>query len=58
MLFFRIKNNPPQLKSRYDLSKWFCEQHNIVNRKLDKPEFDCSKVFERWKDGWKDGSCE
>ena len=28
------------------------------NRKLGKPDFDCSTVFERWKDGWEDGSCD
>ena len=25
---------------------------------LGKPEFDCSKVFQRWRDGWADGSCD
>lgn len=29
-----------------------------VNRKLGKPDFDCSLVDERWRDGWKDGSCD
>jgi FAD-linked sulfhydryl oxidase len=32
--------------------------HNEVSRKIGKAEFDCSKVDERWKDGWKDGSCD
>jgi len=35
-----------------------CQQHNVVNRKLGKPEFDCRKVLERWKDGPKDGRCD
>ena len=35
-----------------------CEMHNRVNVKLGKPEFDCSKVFQRWRDGWEDGSCD
>jgi len=32
--------------------------HNIVNMKIGKPKFDCSLVNERWRDGWKDGSCD
>ena len=29
-----------------------------VNEMLGKPTFDCSKVFERWRDGPADGSCD
>ena len=32
--------------------------HNEVNRRIGKEEFDCSKVDKRWRDGWKDGSCD
>ncbi|XP_067130769.1 FAD-linked sulfhydryl oxidase ALR-like [Centruroides vittatus] len=53
-----IKSNPPNTTSRNLLSNWFCERHNEVNRKLNKPEFDCSRVLERWLYGWKDGSCD
>ncbi|CAH2091515.1 unnamed protein product [Euphydryas editha] len=53
-----IKKHPPKTKSRDELAKWLCERHNIVNVKLGKPVFDCSKVHERWKDGWLDGSCD
>lgn len=53
-----LKESQPDVSNSSTLSNWFCEQHNIVNRKLGKEEFDCSKVFERWKDGWKDGSCD
>ncbi|XP_038223494.1 FAD-linked sulfhydryl oxidase ALR [Zerene cesonia] len=53
-----IKKNPPKTKSREELAKWLCERHNKVNVKLGKPKFDCSKVHERWKDGWLDGSCD
>jgi FAD-linked sulfhydryl oxidase len=48
----RIVKNPPRLTNNLELSKWFCEQHNVVNRKLGKDEFDCEKVFERWKMGF------
>ncbi|XP_072947576.1 FAD-linked sulfhydryl oxidase ALR [Epargyreus clarus] len=53
-----IKKYPPKTKSRDELAKWLCERHNTVNVKLGKPEFDCSKVHERWRDGWSDGSCD
>ncbi|KAM3957719.1 evr1_Alr domain-containing protein Alr [Aphomia sociella] len=53
-----IQKNPPQTKSRDMLAKWLCERHNTVNIKLGKPTFDCSKVNERWRDGWLDGSCD
>ncbi|VVC90418.1 FAD-linked sulfhydryl oxidase ALR [Leptidea sinapis] len=53
-----IKTHPPKTKTRDELAKWLCERHNTVNVKLGKPKFDCSKVHERWKDGWLDGSCD
>ncbi|EPZ34491.1 augmenter of liver regeneration [Rozella allomycis CSF55] len=52
-----LKQDPPRTKSRTDLSMWMCEMHNEVNDRLGKPIFDCSKVFERWKNRPKDGSC-
>ncbi|XP_038618460.1 FAD-linked sulfhydryl oxidase ALR isoform X2 [Tachyglossus aculeatus] len=54
----RIKRDQPDTRSRSHLSQWMCRLHNQVNRKLGKPEFDCSLVDERWRDGWKDGSCD
>ncbi|XP_034566802.1 FAD-linked sulfhydryl oxidase ALR isoform X2 [Notolabrus celidotus] len=54
----RLKTNQPDTRSRHALSQWFCRIHNDINVRLGKPEFDCSRVDERWKDGWKDGSCD
>ncbi|KAL0992499.1 hypothetical protein UPYG_G00094090 [Umbra pygmaea] len=54
----RLKTNQPDTSSRHALSQWFCGIHNDVNARLGKPQFDCSRVDERWKDGWKDGSCD
>ncbi|XP_054710798.1 FAD-linked sulfhydryl oxidase ALR-like [Uloborus diversus] len=53
-----ISQNPPETGSQKELSKWMCDRHNDVNRKLGKKLFDCSKVDERWRYGWKDGSCD
>ena len=54
----RLKKNPPLTKNRTELSQWLCRIHNEINKRLGKEEFDCSKVDERWRDGWKDGSCD
>lgn len=54
----RLKTNQPDTRSRHALSQWFCRLHNDINVRLGKSEFDCSRVDERWKDGWKDGSCD
>ncbi|KJZ72383.1 hypothetical protein HIM_08186 [Hirsutella minnesotensis 3608] len=48
----------PRVGSRDEFGKWLCGAHNEVNRKLGKPEFDCSKWEERWRTGWKDGRCD
>ena len=56
--FPRLKTDTPDTSSNKALSLWFCDYHNEVNRRLGKKEFDCSKVFERWRDGWADGSCD
>lgn len=55
---FSLKTDPPKLQSQDELSQWLCRLHNKVNLKIGKPEFDCSKVNERWRDGWLDGSCD
>ena len=48
-----VKELPPAVESRADLALWTCMQHNLVNKKLGKPTFDCSlpKLDERWRHG-------
>uniref|UniRef100_A0A0X3PHM0 Sulfhydryl oxidase n=1 Tax=Schistocephalus solidus TaxID=70667 RepID=A0A0X3PHM0_SCHSO len=53
-----ISKHPVDASNRLSLSGWLCMQHNLVNEKLKKPLFDCSKVLERWRYGWADGSCD
>ncbi|KAG6060852.1 hypothetical protein E4U13_001273 [Claviceps humidiphila] len=48
----------PRVQSRDEFGKWLCDAHNEVNRKLGKPQFDCSRWDERWRTGWKDGRCD
>ena len=56
--FDRLKTMQPDTSSRHNFSQWMCRLHNDVNKRIGKPVFDCSKVDERWRDGWKDGSCD
>ena len=53
-----IKDEKPVVDTGYDFAQWLCRLHNKTNVKLGKPVFDCNKVFERWKDGPNDGSCD
>lgn len=52
-----VKVHPPKLGSNVELSEWFCQVHNEVNTRLGKPTFDCSKVFQRWRDGIPGSKC-
>merc|ERR1711951_240361 len=53
-----IGKEPPDVSSGKGFALWLCRQHNLVNVKLGKPKFDCNLVYERWRDGPKDGSCD
>ncbi|KAG6010789.1 hypothetical protein E4U21_004177 [Claviceps maximensis] len=35
---------PPQTSSRNAAAGWLCSIHNVVNKRLDKPQFDCTKI--------------
>merc|ERR1712071_211143 len=54
----RLQTSPPLTENRFIFSRWLCGMHNEVNSKLGKPQFDCNLVNERWREGWKDGSCD
>ncbi|CAH0546053.1 unnamed protein product [Brassicogethes aeneus] len=53
-----LKQFPPKTESQEALSQWLCKIHNVINVKTGKKEFDCTKVNQRWRDGWIDGSCD
>ncbi|RCI11528.1 hypothetical protein L249_7480 [Ophiocordyceps polyrhachis-furcata BCC 54312] len=53
-----LGRHKPPVTSRHAFGLWLCAAHNDVNRKLGKPEFDCSKWEERWRTGWADGRCD
>ena len=39
---------PPEVSSGAALRQWMCRAHNVVNRSLDKPAFNCAYVDARW----------
>lgn len=53
-----MSKQPPPLETREEFGNWMCQAHNVVNVKLGKEAFDCSRWQERWRDGWKDGRCD
>lgn len=53
VLRFRLKEEPIKVNSRHELQQWLCRLHNKVNERTGKPEFDCSRVNERWNVAWK-----
>ncbi len=48
-----LREHPPRIASREDLSIWVCEAHNRVNALLGKPDFPCilAKLDARWRTG-------
>lgn len=47
----RMAAVPPDVSSDGAFSAWMCDRHNEVNVRLGKRPFNCSLVFERWRDG-------
>ncbi|KAF1963419.1 hypothetical protein CC80DRAFT_498612 [Byssothecium circinans] len=56
--WMRKDGNAPRVSSREEFGRWMCDAHNAVNVKLGKKEFDCARWEERWRTGWRDGSCD
>jgi FAD-linked sulfhydryl oxidase len=44
-----ISKNPPTINSNIELSEWFCKLHNDVNRRNNKPIFNCSHILSSYK---------
>mmetsp|Transcript_8460 Transcript_8460/g.15510 ORF Transcript_8460/g.15510 Transcript_8460/m.15510 type:complete len:184 (+) Transcript_8460:122-673(+) len=45
--------SPVTVDSRTAFAQWLCAQHNLVNKKLGKPIYDCGMpaLDERWREG-------
>ncbi|KAJ3368125.1 hypothetical protein GGF31_006833 [Allomyces arbusculus] len=52
-----VAHDPPKVESRDAISQWMCRLHNDVNKNLGKPQFDCSRVMERWRESLDRARC-
>jgi FAD-linked sulfhydryl oxidase len=43
-----VAATPPQVGNKKEFAHWMCEIHNVVNRSLGKPSFNCDLVESRW----------
>ncbi len=43
-----IKSVELKSNDRSDVVRYFCDLHNVVNKRLNKPIFDCSKAYDHW----------
>ena len=43
-----IELNPIRAFTREELVMYMCDIHNIVNKRLNKTIYDCSKAFDIW----------
>lgn len=39
-----IKKNPPKVENNKTISEWLCLQHNQVNKRLGKENYDCHNI--------------
>jgi len=46
-----LKKFPPQTSSRRSASLWLCHLHNEVNKRLEKPMFDCAHLSDEYDCG-------
>lgn len=44
-----MRDLPPEVGTRRDFEGWLCKLHNRVNKRLNKPTFDCSMSTYRWR---------
>ncbi|PVG02465.1 hypothetical protein CPB86DRAFT_822905 [Serendipita vermifera] len=53
-----LRDHPPQTSSRKAASQWLCYVHNLVNKRLEKEEFDCTKLDDTYDCGCGDDPSE
>ena len=49
---------PPQVSSRTAAAMWGCFVHNVVNKRLKKPEFNCEDIGDAYDCGCGDEPAE
>lgn len=53
-----LQEHPPQTSSKEHASQWGCHVHNIVNKRLGKPIFDCMDISDKYACGCDDDEKE
>ncbi|KAJ4380115.1 hypothetical protein N0V86_004424 [Didymella sp. IMI 355093] len=53
-----LKKYPPQVSSQKAAAQWGCFVHNVVNKRLKKPEFDCEEIAKHYDCGCADDEKE
>ena len=43
-----LKESPIKANTREEFVYYMCEMHNNVNKRIDKPIFDCKEAFNFW----------
>uniref|UniRef100_A0A7R9VKP3 Sulfhydryl oxidase n=1 Tax=Chlamydomonas euryale TaxID=1486919 RepID=A0A7R9VKP3_9CHLO len=43
-----VRRDPPVVSSGHEFQAWLCRVHNVVNRRIGKPAFNCDVVAARW----------
>lgn len=43
-----VRVEPPRVHTRQEFEQWLCRAHNVVNRSLGKPMYNCNVVQLRW----------
>ncbi|KAJ2246495.1 hypothetical protein GGH97_002458, partial [Coemansia sp. RSA 475] len=46
-----LKKHPPVVDTRHELEQYLCGMHNVVNKSLKKPVFNCTEVHETYDCG-------
>lgn len=49
-----LEKYPPQVSSQKAAAQWGCFVHNVVNKRLKKPEFDCEEIASHYDCGCAD----
>lgn len=53
-----LEQYPPNVTDRDSLSLWGCKVHNVVNKRLEKPIYDCEKLQKDYQCGCGDEDAE
>lgn len=41
-------DHPPETETKEKFAMYMCDIHNIVNKRLEKDEFDCANLYKKY----------